>query len=59
MSMLEPKTVREVMEFLATCDPDAEVIPCDWGDEVCLRIRNTERAFLAELRWSYVPRGDL
>ena len=31
-------TVREVLEMLMTCDPDAQVVPCDWEDEGAIRV---------------------
>ena len=31
-------TVREVMEMLMACDPDATVVPCDWGEEGAVRV---------------------
>ena len=31
-------TVREVLEMLMACDPDATVVPCDWGEEGAVRV---------------------
>ena len=45
-------TVREMMEFLAQQDPDAMVVPCDWGDEMAVRVFEGRR--FHELRWSSV-----
>lgn len=45
-------TVREVMEMLQQCDPDAQVIPCDWDDEVAIRVVDSHG--LHELRGMYV-----
>ena len=44
------KTVREVMEFLAQQNPDSIVIPCNWEDEMAIRVF-TGRHF-QELRWA-------
>ena len=43
-------SVREVMEFLAQCDPEAIVTPCDWDDEVALRVFHDGGC--RQLRWS-------
>lgn len=31
-------TVREVLEMLMACDPDAQVVPCDWENEGAIRV---------------------
>ena len=42
-------TVREMMEFLAQCDPNAEVVPCDWDEVVAVRVYDGRECH--ELRW--------
>lgn len=31
-------TVHEVLEMLMACDPDAQVVPCDWDGEGAIRV---------------------
>jgi len=49
-------TVREVMEFLSHCDPEAEVVPCDWDETVALRVFHDHQC--QELRWEMAEDED-
>ena len=44
-------TVREMMEFLAEFDEDAEVILCDWDDVQAVRIYQQDE-LEGEKRWN-------
>ena len=44
-------TVREMMEFLAQFDGDAEVILCDWDDVQAVRIYQQDE-LEGEKRWN-------
>jgi hypothetical protein len=43
-------TVHDVMEFLAQQAPDSVVIPCNWGDEMAIRVFTGHH--FQELRWA-------
>ena len=49
-------TVRDVMEMLKNCDPNAEVIPCDWDDEVAIRVFDSNG--MHEIRSAYEEEED-
>ena len=44
-------TVRELMEMLRECDPEGQVVPCDWGDEVAVRVFDSQG--MHEIRREY------
>ena len=49
-------TVRDVMEFLAQQAPDSVVIPCNWGDEMAVRV--FAGPYFKELRWANEEKED-
>jgi hypothetical protein len=49
-------TVREVMEVMAHWDPDAVVVPCDWGEVVAVRAFRADRHDY-QVQWE-VPEED-
>lgn len=49
-------TVRDVMEFLAQQAPDSIVVPCDWEDEMAIRVFTG--CHFQELRWAEEEEED-
>ena len=51
-------TVNEVVEFLLKCDGNAEVLPCDWGNTVAIRVWDKFHK-CKELRWNCVEDNEI
>lgn len=49
-------TVHEVLEMLMACDPDAQVVPCDWEGEGAIRVWDSHG--FHEVRGTYHEEED-